>query len=394
MTPRFRPPPLALANVRQSCLPQTNSDQAEHVTSLYSWRKTIGSGTYGVVKEAVRCADGLLVAVKNIHHGGDEDKKRRIQQEHEFLSSLDHESIVKVLGFHELASESWLCMEICAHGPLSSYIDRKGALPDCRTRTLSWQLVDGLNHLHAKRIVHRDIKPANLILKDAMHLLIADFGSAKRIGKKDVQSAMLTHRGSSLFSAPEVLFDRAWNERVDVWSCGLCIYYMCQASLPFDINVSEVRQRLKHGSFDSLAWGDSTDDVVKSFIGECLIVDPMLRPPILQLAHHKFLAEKVRPLTRSRSEEVLGKQTRASTSFKVSDWQERRCGQDLLAQLADSSVSRERERRNGQNSCDSLNRLPPEDNTAILIGDKRPTLRRKKRRLHTTYGDLHNLGGC
>ncbi|CAE8585053.1 unnamed protein product, partial [Polarella glacialis] len=97
------------------------------------------------------------------------------------------------------------------------------------------QLLQGVDYIHSKRIVHRDLKPANLLLKSEGQLLlvITDFNCAKQIG--DSGARMLTERGTHHFSAPELRFGRLWNERIDIWSSGLCLYYMLRGELAFNI---------------------------------------------------------------------------------------------------------------------------------------------------------------
>eukprot|EP00928_Gymnodinium_smaydae_P041763 TRINITY_DN28221_c0_g1_i1.p1 TRINITY_DN28221_c0_g1~~TRINITY_DN28221_c0_g1_i1.p1 ORF type:complete len:387 (+),score=38.88 TRINITY_DN28221_c0_g1_i1:109-1269(+) len=375
---RIRPAPLVLTDIHKTNLHQEFRDAARDSTSLYTWIKILGSGSYGVVKEASRNSDGLPVAVKQINHSGDEAIKASAREEYEFLQTFDHESLVKVYAMHEFPSASWICMELCAGGSLISHIDREGALNERRMRHLSQQLVSGLSFLHSKRVVHRDIKPENLLLADTSRMKIADFGSAKRIGNANFCSAMLTHRGSGLYSAPEIMFGKTWNERVDVWACGLCCYFFCQASLPFDVNDSTVRQRLMAGSCIEPGWKHPMSDPVEIFIVQCLIVDPMLRPPMLELAQHKMFTEGTQPLRRRNSEQV----NEASTSFDVLNWQERRDGQHLFQRLADRSFAREQERRHPPSpltSCDMdpLADFSPEIIDVSLVELQEPKLGRQ-----------------
>eukprot|EP00928_Gymnodinium_smaydae_P091010 TRINITY_DN74713_c0_g1_i1.p1 TRINITY_DN74713_c0_g1~~TRINITY_DN74713_c0_g1_i1.p1 ORF type:complete len:403 (+),score=65.59 TRINITY_DN74713_c0_g1_i1:107-1315(+) len=399
MPPRFRPPALVLPQADKTKLPNPWLDRASQIEASFSWGKVLGSGSYGVVKEARRSDDGHAVAVKQVNHSGDEEVGRVVRQEYELLRTLKHESIVIALDLHELPSASWLCLELCEGGSLTSQVDHEGALSECRMRILSRQLVNGLSYLHAKRVVHRDIKPDNLLLKDAKHLKIIDFGSAKQIGNEEVCSVMLTDRGSSLFSAPEMVFGKSWNERVDVWSCGLCCYFMCQASLPFDMNKTSVKQSFMHGSLIAIEWKHTVSDLAEMFIVRCLTVDPNLRPPMLELTQEKIFAEEIQQLQRSGSAHCLTKSS-SSCSLDASDWQESRIGNDLFQRLADNNLAREWERKASQGSvessdADSFFDMSPkwDEGFAAKHQDHAPSDQKRKRRakFFTTHGGEHNL---
>lgn len=74
--------------------------------------------------------------------------------------------------------------------------------------------------------MHRDLKPENLILasKDNdYNLKIADFGLAAFIQNGEL---LYLRCGSPGYVAPELLDDRGYNSKGDIFSAGIILYVM------------------------------------------------------------------------------------------------------------------------------------------------------------------------
>ena len=87
-------------------------------------------------------------------------------------------------------------------------------------------LLQALDYLHQRGIVHRDLKPENLILasKDNDYMLkIADFGLASFIKSSEL---LKLRCGSPGYVAPELLDDRGYNTKADIFSAGVILYVM------------------------------------------------------------------------------------------------------------------------------------------------------------------------
>ena len=80
----------------------------------------------------------------------------------------------------------------------------------------------------------RDIKPENILLEASdlnnLNIKITDFGFAcffdPTEGLKDVL-------GSPLYMAPEIIKEKKYDQRVDVWSCGVIAYILLSGRPPF-----------------------------------------------------------------------------------------------------------------------------------------------------------------
>jgi len=255
----------------------------------YQVGDVLGSGAMALVLQGTRRSDGGQVALKRIRTD-DEELRQFTREEYELIRSLRHPSIVMVEALYEDAAAQWIVMEFCAGGSVEHCVERDGPFREDAARGFAVQLLQGVNYLHKKRIVHRDLKPANLLLHigtqpEGFLLKIADFNSAKQIGRGPGSSLMLTDRGTHLYAAPELRFGCLWNERVDVWACGLCIYYFLLASLPFNITHRRISTLLLSGSLPPIDWG-TVALPLKSLVQQCLIVRMQDRPPAMQLLLH------------------------------------------------------------------------------------------------------------
>lgn len=102
-------------------------------------------------------------------------------------------------------------------------------------------LLIALEYLHNRGIVHRDLKPENLILasKDNDYTLkIADFGLASFITKGEY---LFLRCGSPGYVAPELLEDKGYHQKADIFSAGVIFYVMLTGRPAFPgANVHEI----------------------------------------------------------------------------------------------------------------------------------------------------------
>lgn len=90
-------------------------------------------------------------------------------------------------------------------------------------------ILNAIVHIHERGIAHRDLKPDNVLVnKKTLEIKIIDFGVSRRFkkynGKEFVDVGMWTRTGNVYYAAPEILTGSGYNERVDLWSIGVCLY--------------------------------------------------------------------------------------------------------------------------------------------------------------------------
>lgn len=90
-----------------------------------------------------------------------------------------------------------------------------------------------MKYLEGENIIHRDIKPENILFRSKEYgseLALVDLGFATYV--KDYNK-LFTRCGTPGFVAPEVLHDKPYNCKADVFSVGVIFYIMLTGNVPF-----------------------------------------------------------------------------------------------------------------------------------------------------------------
>jgi len=168
------------------------------------------------------------------------DVTRRFAREANALRVLDHHNLVAAVDVFVEAKKLFLVMEKVTGQTLTK---RMRAPIDARTAlVIARQILDGVDHAHARGVVHRDLKPDNILLVPMGgwdRVKIIDFGVVKLIGDAAAAfgAAALTSTGivfgTPAYMAPEQALGRMIDPRVDVYAVGVMLYEMLAGKPPF-----------------------------------------------------------------------------------------------------------------------------------------------------------------
>lgn len=120
-------------------------------------------------------------------------------------------------------------------------------LDNASVKSILFQIMQGLEHIHAHHFFHRDIKPENILVGTHGEIKISDFGWSVHAPN----NRRNTMCGTLDYLPPEMLKpgkDENWyNEKVDLWSLGVLTYEFLVGEAPFEDTPSMTQKRIARG---------------------------------------------------------------------------------------------------------------------------------------------------
>ncbi|MBC8057432.1 MAG: serine/threonine protein kinase, partial [Rhizobiales bacterium] len=217
----------------------------------------IGSGGMGEVWLAAR-SDGLYTgraAIKLLRAAPHDSAttallNARFAREGELLARLTHPHIAQLLGAGVLSSDGspdgtrYLVLEYVQGERIDRWCDAHRLDLNARLRLLL-QLCDAVAFAHANLIVHRDLKPANILVNQAGHAKLLDFGVAKLL-EDTPENTDLTREGSAgltpEYAAPEQINGGAVTVATDVYAIGVLMFKLLSGQRPYGAAGSSAAQ--------------------------------------------------------------------------------------------------------------------------------------------------------
>ncbi|KAF9475225.1 kinase-like protein [Pholiota conissans] len=278
----------------------------------------IGNGSFGIIRKVRRKSDGLIFARKelNFERMTERDRKQ-IVAEVNILKDLHHDHIVR---YHDRfvdrdAGILYILMEYCGGGDLSTVIkhaSRSGRpIPEDTIWGYFYQILHALQHCHhpngharsssgntvdfgqqnggggrRPQILHRDLKPDNVFLDENNTVKLGDFGLSKALPQASFAN---TYVGTPYYMSPELMQEKAYDSKSDIWSLGCLIYELCALKPPFHEakTHSELSIFIRNGRIPPLPRGYS--QALASVIKSMLNLNPAMRPSAAQLLQHERL---------------------------------------------------------------------------------------------------------
>lgn len=180
-------------------------------------------------------ADSLCVVKQMETSMMDPKERNEAVKEAMLLKRMDHPNIVR---FQEvfMTRKGRLCivMDYADGGDVHMTLKKQNGALMSEEIIIEWfvQTCFALKHVHDRKVLHRDLKTQNIFLMATGQIKLGDFGIARVLdATKDYAKTMV---GTPYYLSPEIIEDKPYNFKSDVWSCGVVLYEMTTLKHPFD----------------------------------------------------------------------------------------------------------------------------------------------------------------
>ncbi|WP_395735942.1 protein kinase domain-containing protein [Prosthecobacter sp.] len=250
----------------------------------------LGSGSAGKTYKAIHSLLGTTVALKVIHEAlaYDAEVRQRFLNEAKAIAKLKHPHIAQLVDCDEEDDALFCAMEYCDGGDLERLVMKSGPLPEETVLLFGRQVAKALSFVHGENFLHRDLKPSNLMLAmvpgtTSANIKLIDFGLVKALGQTSGLTRKGQFRGTLLYTSPEQLREEELDERTDVFSLGMTLWFLLLGRLPLENNSMEITQRRLSGKSHADMLPKTIHPAVRALLTQMLQPDAQRRARNMQV---------------------------------------------------------------------------------------------------------------
>jgi len=250
--------------------------------------KQLGSGCFGTVYLGECRETQVAVKVPHVQDLSQEDLND-LRREIQIMAMNPHPNIMLFMGACTVPGQFKIVMEVLDGDLEHLILEGEGKKMSLFQRLcMAKDAAEGMNWLHCSEpaIIHRDLKLENLMYKKvegSFSIRVADFGLAciKPKAQKSLRDAA---KGTPLTRAPEIMEDKPFNQKADVYSFAMCLWEIvtCKDLFPHHSDYDEFMEAIcVKGERPPIP--KSCLPSLKKLMEDCWQKDPNLRPSFAEI---------------------------------------------------------------------------------------------------------------
>jgi calcium-dependent protein kinase len=283
-------------------------------------QEPLGVRADGHITKGTLRSNGLVHIVKTTRKRA--QNVERLEREMAILKKMDHQNIVKLVETFEDQRSIHLVFEFCAGGLLMDRICAEQKFSERDAAVLMKQILSAVFFMHQNGVCHRGLTLDKFMFQNEAPmaesvLKLVNFDSACFFEEGTFLQEKVSTKCSSF--APEVS-DGRYNEKCDLWSCGVMLFMLLSGRPPFSGNTEkEVRKKVQRADFDfdKKYWSRVSEDA-QSLIRKMLKVRVQDRISAKEALQHAWILEMAPKATSSVNLEFLNdlKSLRSASKLK------------------------------------------------------------------------------
>lgn len=199
--------------------------------------------------------------------------RRRLLREARLRAADVHRAVLPLYQLQRMVLGPVLVGPWVSGRPLAALIGQGAPAPASLALALADEIGGALDALHASGWWHGDVSPANILVEADGRLVLTDFGTARRLGRRPFDGRRLFT--TPLVTAPEVWENRPVRPQSDLYSLAVLLYTALLGRYPFAPDTPE-RLRDRHRGQEP-PWPPWVDPAVRDVLARGLAKDPARR---------------------------------------------------------------------------------------------------------------------
>ena len=251
----------------------------------------LGKGSFGSAYLVERKSDGRQYVAKELKlHGMNASERDHANNEIEVLKNLDHKNITQYIDHFEDKGVLFIVMEFADGGDLYNKIKNRKGRRYNEEEILKYfvQIALALYHMHEKKILHRDLKSENVFLMADGTVKLGDFGISSVL--RHTYELRRTVVGTPYYFSPELVQNRPYNNKSDIWALGIILYELTTLGHAFvGKSMSDLGSNILKGKFPPIP--DNYSPELAALIDGMLQSDPRRRPHIQAIVSSRYIRD-------------------------------------------------------------------------------------------------------